>query len=276
MINAAVLISVYKREKPAFLDECFQSIYNQSIQAEQILLVKDGPLNKKLDEVINKWNNLFVKCGVDFKIISLKENQGLGKALNVGISACNKKYIIRMDSDDVCCTNRFSDLKNFIDSNIEFDVVGALIEEFDSESGVSLGARVVKSEYEEIIKDLKRRNPMNHVTVLYKSDSIKKIGGYSHFLSFEDYHLWARMIKHGMILKNIPEIHVQVRAGIEMLGRRRGKFYMRQEFKMQKFLLKQKQITKLEFFQNILIRCGGRIMPTIFLKYAYKNFRVQL
>jgi len=50
----SVLISVYHKEKPDFLDQALSSIENQTLKADEIVLVKDGPLTNELDEVIKK------------------------------------------------------------------------------------------------------------------------------------------------------------------------------------------------------------------------------
>ena len=42
-----------------------------------------------------------------FKIIYLKENQGLGDALRIGLKYCTYNIVARMDSDDISVPNRF-------------------------------------------------------------------------------------------------------------------------------------------------------------------------
>ena len=47
-------MSVYKGEKAEHLTMCFDSIYRQTVQPTEIILVEDGPLSCSLDEAIAK------------------------------------------------------------------------------------------------------------------------------------------------------------------------------------------------------------------------------
>ena len=53
-----ILQSVYKNDKPEFLDQCLESIKCNSLQPEKIVLVKDGQVSTELDSIITKWCEL--------------------------------------------------------------------------------------------------------------------------------------------------------------------------------------------------------------------------
>ena len=40
----SVLMSLYLKEKPEYADQCFQSLLNQTAQADEWVIVEDGPL----------------------------------------------------------------------------------------------------------------------------------------------------------------------------------------------------------------------------------------
>ena len=48
----SVLMSVYYKENPEYLKRALDSILNQTITADEIVLIKDGPLTKELDDAI--------------------------------------------------------------------------------------------------------------------------------------------------------------------------------------------------------------------------------
>ena len=55
-MKVSVLMSVYKSEKPAYLDRSLQSVWDdQTLKPNEIILVQDGPVGEELEAVINKW-----------------------------------------------------------------------------------------------------------------------------------------------------------------------------------------------------------------------------
>ena len=83
MEKFSVLMSVYSREKPQNLKECFESIYDkQTLKPNEIVLVEDGPLTEELYTEIDVWKD---KLKDILKIKRLEENSGLGEALRQGL-----------------------------------------------------------------------------------------------------------------------------------------------------------------------------------------------
>ena len=72
------LMSVYYKEKPEYLQQSIESILHQTAPTDDFVLVCDGPLTPELDSVIAQYSSLHV--------VRLKENGGLGKALNERLS----------------------------------------------------------------------------------------------------------------------------------------------------------------------------------------------
>ena len=103
MINKfSVLMSIYYKEDPVYFKESINSVLNQTIVPDEIVIVKDGELTQKLDDILKDLKNNSL-----FKIIALEKNVGLGKALNIGINHCDNEIIARMDTDDIARTDRF-------------------------------------------------------------------------------------------------------------------------------------------------------------------------
>ena len=94
----------------------------------QIIIVKDGPLTQDLDFVINNFMNS--NSAVQIKVIPLKENLGLGRALNIGLKECDYDWVARMDSDDICRFDRFELMLKQITNSKNISVVGSYIDEF--------------------------------------------------------------------------------------------------------------------------------------------------
>ncbi len=81
----SVLMSVYFKEKPEYLSAAIQSMFDQTIPTDDFILVCDGSLTEDLDSVIEKFEK---KYPTSFCVIRLKQNMGLGKALDIGLNAC--------------------------------------------------------------------------------------------------------------------------------------------------------------------------------------------
>jgi glycosyltransferase involved in cell wall biosynthesis len=271
-LKFSVLLAVYYKENPVFLTEALDSVINQSILPTQIIIVKDGPLTQDLDFVINNFMNS--NSAVQIKVIPLKENLGLGRALNIGLKECDYDWVARMDSDDICRFDRFELILKQIANSKNISVFGSYIDEFRGDVTNIVQQRKVKLNHDDIEADLSNRNPMNHVTVFFNKKDVLSVGSYEDVLFFEDYQLWTKMILNKMIFKNIPESTVLVRIGDDMIGRRHGFFYAKLEFNFQKYLLKKKFITRKIFFRNMLFRVFVRILPKVILNQIYKISRL--
>lgn len=88
----SVIVPVYKAEK--YLDECVDSIVNQTYQDLEIILVDDGSPDR-CPEMCDEW------ARKDPRIIVIhKENGGASSARNAGLGIANGTYIGFVDSDD--------------------------------------------------------------------------------------------------------------------------------------------------------------------------------
>jgi glycosyltransferase involved in cell wall biosynthesis len=264
----SILLSVYAKELPNHLDRCFQSLADQHVKADEVIVVEDGPLPDILHDVIENWRET-----IHISSICLKKNRGLGKALHRGLEACSHDLVARMDSDDICHPERFAKQVDFMNKHPKIDVVGTWISEFDGNETNIYAYRKLPVSPADIASFARRRNPLNHMSVMFRKTKVLAAGGYGQFTHIQDYHLWARMLINGSRMANIPEYLVNVRAGAEMIRRRGGKDYARIELKLQKEFLEMGFINRAEFIRNVSFRYGVRLMPHIARKQVYKLLR---
>jgi glycosyltransferase involved in cell wall biosynthesis len=125
MPKFSVLMSIYYKEKASNLDQCLESLANQTLPADEIVIVKDGLLNDDLNQVLELWIDK-----LPLKIVGYNENKGLAHALNYGLQYCLYELVARMDSDDICMTDRFEKQIDFIQKHNEIALVGSSILEF--------------------------------------------------------------------------------------------------------------------------------------------------
>ncbi|WP_233554873.1 glycosyltransferase [Atopobacter sp. AH10] len=217
-----VLMSVYEKEKPEYLRACLESMKNQSLLADEWLIICDGPLTRELDQELACFYDQFPDRT---RIQRFKENRGLGEALADGVKLAKYEYIARMDTDDIARPDRFEKQLNYLSEHKEVDILGSNITEFDQDPKEIKAIRSVPETHEEIYEYAKRRNPFNHMTVVYKKSVVLKAGNYQALKGYEDYYLWVRMLKKGAIAANLKENLVNARANAEMYKRRGGLSY---------------------------------------------------
>lgn len=241
MSKFSVVISVYHNDKPEFVRRALDSItVLQSRRPDEVVLVVDGPVPDNLSAMLDDYQKT---SQVDFNIIRLPENKGLGNALKIGVEAAKYEIIARMDSDDVSVPDRFEKQIGFMEQHPEYDVVGGQISEFiDAEENI-VGKRIVPCAHEEIFMWLKGRCPFNHVSVSFLRSRGLAVGNYQDWHYNEDYYLWIRMALANFKFANLPDILVNVRVGRDMYARRGGWKYFKSEEKIQKFMYDNRIIT---------------------------------
>lgn len=265
----SVLMSIYKNEKAEFFKEAMHSIINQTLPANEIILVIDGLVGTTLQNQINESKK---QLGDVFRTVQLPENQGLGKALNEGLTHCTYDIVIRMDTDDICKPNRFEKLIEEFERQPDVDVVGSWIEEFHITPNDYKKQRKVEQHSLDIKRRCQSRNPMNHPSVAFKKCSVLKVGGYLHFPLLEDYFLWYRMLQQDFVFYNIQESLVYLRIGNDMIGRRWGWTYFSNECKFFMTMLDNNFIGVFKLSKNLLIRLPLRTLPKPVLNIFYRNF----
>lgn len=266
----SILLSLYYKESPLALDQCFLSIWQeQSIHPNEIILVLDGPISEELSQCVTKWQQII---GKPLKVIPLSQNVGLGKALNKGLEHCSNEWVFRMDTDDICKPDRFEKQIQFIKENPEVVLFSGQILEFNENPSDADTLKYVPTEHTDIVKFAQKRSPFNHMTVAYKKSVIDAVGGYQHHLFMEDYNLWLRVIGAGYRVGNHSDILLYARVGNGMHARRKGLEYVNSELQ----LLKLKKELKLQdpIRANILflLRSSFRLLPSSLLGKIYNTF----
>jgi len=267
MQKFSVLMSVYIKEKPEHLDECLDSLKNQTIQPSEVVLVQDGPLSCELIDIINNWKNQ-----LNIVDVILEENKGLGQALNIGLKHCSYEIVARMDSDDICVPDRFEYQLEIIKKD-DIDLVGSWVSEFHTDPNIHTSLRQVPSTHKDIIKFAQLRNPLNHPTVMYKKSVIQKHGSYEDVLYFEDYFLWLKLLSNNIKMHNIQRPLVQMRAGPNLLARRRGLDYIRKELNFLNLSLERNYIKISSYLIGLLIKLPIRLLPRSPISLVYKLLR---
>lgn len=199
---------------------------------------------------------------INFKVIYLETNQGHGNARRCSVDNCTNELVALMDADDISYLDRFEKQLEVLKENSSIDIIGGQITEFIDTPSNIIGIRKVPLEDSNIKEYMKKRCPMNQVSVVFKKSFYKKVGGYIDWFCEEDYYLWIRMAENNGVFANVKENMVNVRIGDAMSSRRGGIKYFLSEAKIQKYMLKKKIISFPRYLYNVLIRFGGEVILT--------------
>lgn len=267
IMSFSVLMSIYKAEKPSYLTMSLNSVLNQTLQASEIIIVEDGPLTTDLYAILDE----FESKNPIIRRLRLSENHGLGYALCEGLKYCRYELVARMDTDDICKPNRFEVQVEFMEKNYEVDVLGTWIDEFFDVKENVVSIRKVPEGSKGLYEFGKKRNPMNHPTVMFRKSSVLKAGSYQTCMLLEDYYLWVKMLKMGMVFYNIQESLLYFRLSHDIYKRRGGLKYAITEVKFQIELHKIGYLTIFETIRNIASRFFVRVMPVCIRRRIYRR-----
>jgi glycosyltransferase involved in cell wall biosynthesis len=259
-------MATYSQDVPEQLFDAGRSIFEQTRVPDELVIVLDGPVSDAHEEVIKRIGKLG-----PLRVVRLHSSVGPGMARHFGILACTNSIVAIMDADDLCVAERFEKQIALLEAGA-VDVVGGWIREFERLPGDSNLIRRVPLTQEEIMRFAKLRSPMNNVTVMFRKKAYLQAGGYSEMRCLEDYDLFARMLRQGAQFRNIPEVLVEVRGGLEMIKRRGGWSQIPIESAMLFRMYSRGFISFGEFLLTWFIRATACLIPSVFRKFIYQKF----
>lgn len=262
----SVLMSVYKKEQPAYLDAALKSVFSQTLPPDEVLLIKDGPLTEELERVIAEYGRQYAAL----RTYRFAENVQLGRALAKGVELCSNELVARMDTDDIAVSDRFEKQYRYMQEHSEIAACGGWLEEFNDAGTYSKVKRMPESGAE-LMKYARYRNPLNHMTVMFRRSEVLSAGNYEHFPLLEDYYLWSRMLAAGGTFYNFPCVLVRMRTNDGVYGRRGGADYFRQYRRLRK---KQRELGLLkprEYVTALALTAGMTLQPAWIRKIMYRR-----
>lgn len=264
----SVLMSLYVKEKPEYARECFESLLNQTVLADEWVIVEDGPLTDELYSLLDEYENKYPDL---IKRVPLETNRGLGLALAEGILHCKNELVARMDTDDICRRDRFELQLAEFEKDTTLDVCGSHIIEFENDVNNIVAKRMVPLTDEDIKKYQKRRDGVNHMAVMYKKSKVLEADNYQSCMLMEDTYLWVRMILKGAKFMNIDDSLVYARIGNDMYERRGGYAYYKKYKEGRKKIRKTGYIGAYDYYYTLLIQFVVSVMPNKVRGFVFKK-----
>lgn len=189
----SIIIGVHN-EKEEHLRMAFNSLFNQSYQNIEIIVIDDDSddnCKSVLNDICNGIKNI--------TIVHNKTNLGLTKSLNIGLQMAKGEFIARMDADDFSTSDRIEKQVVFLQTHQDIDIIGTGV--------ISFGDRnIFMSPAFGLSKDDADIMLFFSSTLCHPSVMIRKCFLERHHLSYDenvkkaqDYDLWERSSIHGKL-----------------------------------------------------------------------------
>lgn len=258
MQGYSVLMSVYAKDKPEYIKIAIDSMLNQTIPPEQFVIVLDGKVPDTITAVVTEYENRYPQV---FTVVALAENGGLGHALNEGLRYCRNELVARMDADDISLPTRCErELEMFV-QNDGLDICGCNIDEFCGTPDNVRTSRIVPETDVQIKRFMRRRQPFNHPSVIYRKSKVTSNGGYVELKRKEDFDLFSRMLSNDCHAANVGESLYLYRADKANYARRKS----RQNFESALYVywrhLVRKGCTAVDFMIICAAECMFMMLP---------------
>ena len=181
MSNNLITVYIVSKNYGSFVEKSIKSVLDQTYKNWELFLVNDCSKDntKKIFQKYKKYAK---------KIINLKKDTGLQKISNEILKLSNGEFIIRLDADDwfhaealSCMINKFQGKKN----------CGAV---YSGYYYVDANNKVIGIETNLDTIDSGQNFPPHGACTLFKTRSLKQVGGYSQNLKAQDgWDIWMKL-----------------------------------------------------------------------------------
>lgn len=272
MSKIAVVMSVYKNDVPIYLECAINSIINQTYQNIKLFIMVDGRVDNDLLSILDKY-----KPHEKIVIYKRDNNYGLAHSLNELIDTVllekDYKYIARMDSDDESLPFRLCEQVQFMEQNLDIDVVGSYCHEFGSE--FALNIKKVPLDHERLVEYTFYKCPFIHPTVMFRANIFldNRIRYPIETKLSEDLALWFLLLINDFRFANINKVLLNYRIDDSTLSRRSGMKKALSEVKLRFDFARKMKRTPLEIYLLIFARGVFALCPNNVKKMMYKRWR---
>ncbi|PQO40007.1 glycosyltransferase [Blastopirellula marina] len=188
---------------PRHFREAVESLLAQTLTEFELIIIED-PSPRDGRELIADLH--------DPRIIHVRNEQRtcLRDQLNQGLRLAQAELIARADADDICRPHRLETQLARFAAEPELDVLGSRLEIIDDE-GRHVGYRNYPLTHDEILRALRRFNPVAHPAVMFRRSTVLSADNYVAPVFVEDYDLWCRLAAAGARFANDPRPAVRYR-----------------------------------------------------------------
>jgi glycosyltransferase involved in cell wall biosynthesis/O-antigen/teichoic acid export membrane protein len=176
-VRISVVIPAYNAA--AFLPRCLQSVYAQTLQPDEIIVVDDGSTD----------NTAALAAQLGARVVS-RRNGGLSAARNTGIQAARNEWIALLDADDLWAPEKLERQVACIRPDVALVYTGVRVIDQTGVRGERQAVDALSAR-----KMLRYRNPITPSSVLLRRATVLEIGGFREDIrACEDWEMWVRLL----------------------------------------------------------------------------------
>lgn len=189
MPNGFVSVIIPTKNRALYLKQAIESVYRQTCQSFEIIVVDDGGVDGTKDIV-----KLF-----DGRVqYYFQEAAGVSAARNLGISKARGEYIAFLDDDDVYLPERLAGGVDYLSHHPDKAWVCSGFSFIDAHNNPLPRDAILPQKTEITLHDIAMFTFISTCSVTVRKTMLDKVGGFPQGCkASEDYHLWAKIMRLG-------------------------------------------------------------------------------
>ena len=207
-MKITVITPTYNRAE--YLGKAIESVMAQTLEDFELIVVDDN----RTDSEARKATEQVMKKYTDSRIRYIQNPRNIGGAAsrNVGISEAKGEYIAFLDDDDMYLPDRLeTQYEQMAANNWDVSVMDGAT--YNYETGEKLTERHQRLKNGMTKDELIRVHLLYHIsgtnTFMYKTDFLRKIGGFEDVPSCQEYMLMQKTLDANPRFGYVPEIHIK-------------------------------------------------------------------
>ncbi len=202
MPRISVLMATYNNA--SYIGECIDSVLSQTFDDFEFIVVNDASTDN---------TNVILQQYTDprLRILQNSVNLKLSASLNRGLEIAEGDYIARIDSDDICMSDRFEKQVAFLESHQEIGAVGTQVRNISPDGTHSRPGSPTPTTPNMTSWQVLLGYPVAHPTLMIRRSLLNEVGGYDTSYPYaQDQALWSKLIFKTR-LTNLNEVLVSYR-----------------------------------------------------------------
>ena len=202
MSEALVTLFVPSFNHAAYVEDCLESIVQQTHSDIELLIVDDGSADNSgaiIENLIPKLKSRF--CRLEFV---KQKNRGLTPTLNQALKWSEGKFFMTLASDDKILPTKITAMINYFDNNAIAAVAGG-IEVIDEKSvhERNLVPKIGIWSFEDV---LLRKVSLYAPSAMFRTSALREVGGYWEDIQIEDRAMWLKLTHVGYKVQTVDEV----------------------------------------------------------------------